>query len=110
MGDLQPVAFDIETSGFEPGSVITVAGLAFQQEAALVLNTAERAAHRQELEATLNEYTSATVTLAVCRNEGELLQTLADICDARIDADTQYLTAYHGETWNGGFDRPCLIT
>ncbi|WP_262181612.1 hypothetical protein [Haloarcula laminariae] len=30
MGDLAPTAFDIETSGLEPGSVITVAGLAFE--------------------------------------------------------------------------------
>ena len=110
MGDLQPVAFDIETSGFDPDSVITVAGLAFQDEAALVLNTAQRPADRQALETTLNQHTSATVTVAVCHDEMELLATLKEISDARIDPDGQYLTAYHGETWNGGFDLPFLRT
>lgn len=110
MGDLQPVAFDIETSGFEPGSVITVAGLASQQDAVLVLNTAQRSADKDALEVALNEETSATVSLTVCHSESELLTTLADICDSHINTDTQYLTAYHGETWNGGFDLPFLRT
>jgi len=33
---------------------------------------------------------------------------LADVCAAHIDTDAHYLTAYHGETWNGGFDLPFL--
>ncbi len=110
MGDLQPVAFDIETSGFEPGSVITVAGLASQQDIVLVLNTAQRSADKAMLEAALNEETSATLSLAVCHSESELLTTLTDICDSHINTDAQYLTAYHGETWNGGFDLPFVRT
>lgn len=110
MGNMQPVAFDIETSGLDPDSVITVAGLAFQKEAALVLNTEQKSAVRHDLESTLNKHTSATVTVATCYTECELLATLGDISKARIDTDTQYLTAYHGETWNGGFDLPFLRT
>jgi hypothetical protein len=30
------------------------------------------------------------------------------VCEAHIDTDAHYLTAYHGETWNGGFDLPFL--
>ncbi len=36
MGALDPIAFDIETSGLEPGSVITVAGLATDMGACIV--------------------------------------------------------------------------
>lgn len=110
MGNLQPVAFDIETTGFEPGSVITVAGLAAQQDVILVLNTAGRTADHQHLETALNQDTSATVGLSVCHSESELLATLSDCAGTLIDTDTQYLTAYNGETWNGGFDLPFLRT
>jgi uncharacterized protein YprB with RNaseH-like and TPR domain len=110
MGNLQPVAFDIETTGFEPGSVITVAGLATQQDVVLVLNTADRTADQQHLETVLNEHTSATVGLTVCHSEHELLTTLADCAEVLINTDTQYLTAYNGETWSGGFDLPFLRT
>jgi len=39
MGDLNPVAFDIGTSGFDSDSVITVAGLAHQLGEFLIVST-----------------------------------------------------------------------
>jgi len=110
MGQLHPVAFDIETDGLKPRSVITVAGLAFQQEATLVLNTAGRSADQPSLESALNKHTSATVTVTTCDSESELLTVFADIAVSSINTDSQYLTAYHGETWNGGFDLPFVRT
>jgi len=75
-----------------------------------VLNTAGQRADQQALESALNEHTSATVALTICDSEPELLTVFADIAASSINTDTQYLTAYHGETWNGGFDLPFVRT
>jgi len=108
MGDLAPVAFDIETNGLGPGVVITVAGLAFELGDILLLNTAGRTVDEDNLETRLAAHADGRVELSVCESERELLTVLADVCGARIDTDAHYLTAYHGETWNGGFDLPFL--
>lgn len=110
MSDLQPVAFDIETDGFTPGSTLTVAGLAHQLRVVILLNTTGRDADQDALEAQLNTYSSATVTLEVCDSERALLEQLSAICDTHLDGDRHYLTAYHGETWDGGFDMPFVRT
>lgn len=110
MGNLSPVAFDIETDGFDPGSVITVAGLAHQLSVVMVLNTRGRSADQDRLEGVLAEHCSASVTLDVCNCEGALLERLRAVSHDRLDEETHYLTAYHGETWNGGFDMPFLRT
>jgi uncharacterized protein YprB with RNaseH-like and TPR domain len=108
MGDLAPIAFDIETNGLGPGSIITVAGLAFELGDVVLLNTAGRAVDEADLEARLSTYADGRVNLRTCKSERELLTVLADVCGAHIDTDAHYLTAYHGETWNGGFDLPFL--
>jgi len=108
MGDLAPIAFDIETNGLGPGSIITVAGLAFELGDVVLLNTAGRAADEADLEARLSTHADERVDLRTCDSERELLMVLADVCAAHIDTDAHYLTAYHGETWNGGFDLPFL--
>ena len=58
MGSLAPVAFDIETSGLEPGAVITVAGLAFELGHVVVLNTAGRPVDADTLETRLTTQSS----------------------------------------------------
>ena len=108
MGDLAPIAFDIETNGFAPGAVITVTGLAFELGDVLILNTNGRAVDEDSLETRLAAHADGRVDLSVCESEHELLTVLADVCDTHIDTDAHYLTAYHGETWNGGFDLPFL--
>lgn len=110
MGDLAPTAFDIETSGLEPGSVITVAGLAFELGEVLLLNTAGRLADREKLEDQLTTHSAGRVDLRVCETEYELLNALAEVSNEQINTDAHYLTAYHGETWKGGFDLPFLRT
>lgn len=108
MGDLVPVAFDIETSGLEPSAVITVAGLAFDMGAWLVLNTGGREADASELEATLEHRTGVTVQVTTVTDEGTLLAALNQVTSDRVSADRHYLTAYNGERWRGGFDLPFL--
>ena len=60
MGELAPIAFDIETSGLEPGAVITVAGLAFELGEVILLNTAGRRVDTDSLEARLNTHSVRT--------------------------------------------------
>lgn len=110
MGSLAPVAFDIETSGLEPGAVITVAGLAFELGHVVVLNTAERPVDADTLETRLTTQSSHQIDLRACQSESELLTTLGEVSNEHINTDGHYLTAYHGETWNGGFDLPFLRT
>jgi len=46
------------------------------------------------------------VELTVCDSEAALLRAVGRFADGRLDGDRHYLTAYNGETWNGGFDPP----
>ena len=110
MGDLDPIAFDIETSGLDDDAVITVAGFATSFGEILILNTGGEGADTEALEATIAQHSRENFDLIVTDSEAELLEAVDDIATNRIDADRQYLTAYNGETWNGGFDLPFVRT
>lgn len=107
MGDLRPVAFDIETSGLGADAVVTVAGFAHDPGISLVLNTDGRDADCDHLADALETRLSETVSLTGCPDEQTLLEVVTDIAD-RLDEDSHYLCAYNGETWRGGFDLPFL--
>lgn len=108
MGDLKPLAFDIETTGFDSDAKITVAGLAADIGAWIALNTSGREADSEGLAATLQEKTGRTVRVSVYQNERELLTGVNEYVTATINGDTHYLTAFNGERWKGGFDLPFL--
>jgi len=110
MGDLDPIAFDIETSGLDESAVLTVAGFASTLGEVIVLNTGGRDANGTALEQALSEYSSNGVDVLVTTDEQELLAAVEQIASNRLDADRHYLTAYNGETWQGGFDLPFLRT
>lgn len=110
MGELAPVAFDIETSGLDQESVVTVAGFSHQLRNWLVLNTQERPADHDILDEKISQATSKPTDLKIVSTERELLETLAPFVDEFINTDVHYLTAYNGEVWNGGFDLPVLRT
>lgn len=110
MGNLKPVAFDIETSGFDSDSIITVAGLAHQLGDFLIVNTDGRRVNRTEIRQTMELHSGQHLDLAVCPNERTLLETLREIGDEHLNGDRHYLTAFNGETWKGGFDLPFLRT
>jgi len=110
MGDLDPIAFDIETSGLDEDAVITVAGFASRIGEALILNTDGREANPTELERALTEHSANGVDVFVTDDETALLDALDQIATRRLDEDKHYLTAYNGETWNGGFDLPFVRT
>lgn len=108
MGNLAPVAFDIETSGLDEDAVITVAGFSHDLVNWLALNTDGRHADAAALTEALNQCTDRQTELVVTSEEAALLRALDSFVDDRIDGDAHYLTAFNGETWNGGFDLPFL--
>lgn len=111
MSDLAPVAFDIETSGFDEDAVITVAGFAHDLGASLICNTGGRELPDQtELATALDRECTGTVQLQCVAGEAELLDAVASFATQQLDGDRHYLTAYNGETWNGGFDLPFCRT
>ncbi|ATW88433.1 hypothetical protein halTADL_1678 [Halohasta litchfieldiae] len=110
MGNLDPVAFDIETSGLGEEAVITVAGIAHELGEVIILNTAGREANSSHLEQTLLEESVGSIEVIVTREEEGLLEILTTVSHNRLDDDKHYLTAYNGETWNGGFDLPFVRT
>ena len=110
MGNLQPIAFDIETSGLDDSAVLTVAGLAHSLGEVLILNTAGRSANSEQLENALRTESIGDIDVLLADNEEALLGILHRIAHDRLDDNKHYLTAYNGETWNGGFDLPFVRT
>jgi uncharacterized protein YprB with RNaseH-like and TPR domain len=107
---MEPIAFDIETSGLGEGAVVTVAGLYGDNWTTLILNTDDRIVAQPQLRETVRENTDVTSNLVVVGSEEDLLEELNDVSDERVDVDDNYLTAYNGETWSGGFDLPFVRT
>ena len=110
MGNLQPIAFDIETSGLDDSAVLTVVGLAHSLGEVLILNTAGRSANSEQLENALRTESVGDIDVLLADDEEALLGILHRIAHNRLDDDKHYLTAYNGETWNGGFDLPFVRT
>ena len=111
MGQLDPVAFDIETSGLDDDAVVTVAGFAHEIGESIILNIdGSDAPEHQSLTTALDKHSAGAVSLEIVDNEKFLLESVASIATSQIDGDRHYLTAYNGETWNGGFDLPFCRT
>lgn len=111
MSHLDPVAFDIETSGLGEDAELTVAGFAHNLGESLVLNVAgSDAVNRKELVTALDEDSAKTVQLDVVDDEQALLEYVATFASEQLDGDRHYLTAFNGETWSGGFDLPFCRT
>jgi len=110
MGNLQPIAFDIETNGLDDSAVLTVAGLAHSLGEVLILNTDGRTANSGQLEQALQEESVGNIEVLIAEDEEALLGILHQIAHDRLDDDKHYLTAFNGETWNGGFDLPFVRT
>lgn len=110
MGNLDPVAFDIETNGLGENSVVTVAGIAHELGEVIVLNTSGRDASSSRLKRALVGESVGNIEVIVTEDEEALLGVLTTVARNRLDDDTHYLTAYNGETWKGGFDLPFLRT
>lgn len=107
---LDPVAFDIETTGFDPDSIITVGGFAHGDECAVFLNTRKKKYDATRLQTQLDTSTESNVDVTVVDTEPELLAHLTGYMNHHFDTDNHYLCAFNGETWKGGFDLPFCRT
>jgi|APHM01.1.fsa_nt_gi hypothetical protein len=111
MGNLDPVSFDIETSRLDEDAVITVVGFAHTLGESLILNVGGSDEYdRQTLVTTLDTHSAGTVQLDIVESEAALLEAVASFARNQLDGDKHYLTAFNGETWNGGFDLPFCRT
>jgi hypothetical protein len=107
--DRRHVAWDLETTGFAWDAVITVSGFWFPgAHAELVVNTDGIDADHHETH--LERVTDATVTITPTDDETALLEAIRRIVFDRFDREYNRLTAFHGESWQGGFDLPFLRT
>jgi uncharacterized protein YprB with RNaseH-like and TPR domain len=106
MGNLSPIAFDIETSGLEPAAVVTIAGLTTEMGSWLALNTSGREADASRLTNDIEHESASNVRVSVHPDEESLLAGLSGFAQDRLDGDRHYLTGYNAEVWKGGFDLP----
>ncbi len=106
MTSLTPVAIDLETTGLDADATLSVVGLAQPSLATLVLNAAE--ANADALLKHLEQKSQLRATVHVVESERAALERLRLVLDETLDPDDHYLTAFNGETWNGGFDLPYL--
>lgn len=111
--DRPHVAWDLETTGFNYDAQITTSGFWFLGEngfAVLVLNTNGAATEADRFEAQLENVSGATVTVRPAADETELLETMRRVLFERFDRDYNRLTAFHADSWKGGFDLPFIRT
>ena len=107
---LTPVAFDIETSGFEADAVVTVIGIVLPLGCRVLLNTDQRAVAQPTVESTLAERFDTTVKLSCHQTERELLEAFTEFTAASLTPKEYLLVAYNGERFRNGFDLPFLRT
>jgi uncharacterized protein YprB with RNaseH-like and TPR domain len=109
MSDLTTVAFDIETTGFEPSDQLTVIGFDSPVASRVFLNTAGKTPP-DNLEERLNSDLTTPIRLSVHDSEPELLTGMAEFVTSTLTQRDAKLVAYNGERWSGGFDLPFLRT
>lgn len=109
MADLEFVAFDIETTGFNIDHEVTVAGFSLPLGCRVFVQAPGENAPGT-VEESVQERTNTNVNLSVYPSEVELLRAVGEFAGNRFRDDDVLLVAYNGELWNGGFDLPFLRT
>ena len=110
MSTLTPVAFDIETTGFEATAQVTVLGLVFPKAVRVFVNIGEYAVDAETLEASQSAQCDDHVVLTTHDSEAALLTAFSTTVSEKIGPRDYFLTAYNGELWKSGFDLPFLRT
>ena len=108
MTQLQTVAFDIETTGFQTTDRVTVIGFDADISSRVFLNVGDRGKPSSLEE--LDEEMNPDVVLSTHESETALLRAMTDFVEASLTTQEIKLVAYNGETWNGGFDLPFVRT
>lgn len=107
---LNPIAFDIETTGLTASDTITVVGFAMPLGVRVFLNLGGRERRADDLEPALETDMDHRIDLSLHQDEPTLLEALARYVHESIAPREVFLTAYNGERWRSGFDLPCLRT
>jgi hypothetical protein len=108
MPDLELVAIDIETTGFDVDDEVTVIGLEFALGSRVAYQTGGRPI--ENLQDEVRDTCDHQVTVEGHDNEEVMLRGMAAYTRYRLMNDDVLLVAYNGESWKGGFDLPFLRT
>ena len=109
MTNLETVAFDIETTGFQTTDQVTVIGFDADISSRVFLNVDDRGGTRT-LEDRIRDEMSPPVVLSIHENEAALLEAMTEFVESNLTTQEIKLVAYNGETWKGGFDLPFVRT
>lgn len=107
---LTPIAFDIETTGFETDAVVTVVGFSLPIGCRMLLNTGGRSVDEAAIEGRLEETFDTTLKLSSHQSEAELLEAVTSFAAESLTPREYLLVAYNGERYRNGFDLPFLRT
>ena len=110
MSELEFVAFDLETTGFDVDDEITVAGFALPLGCRVFVQTGDHDVDDAILEQTVRERTAHHVQLSTHETESALLESIGEFAAERLATGEYLLIAYNGERWKEGFDLPFLRT
>lgn len=112
------VAIDIETTGFEAYSEITVFGMLVEKDGArhahVILNNSGAFVgdHDEQKVVELYDAIKSTspfeISLSTVMDERILLKEIQSLVFERFEKEYDRFVAYNGETWHGGFDIPYL--
>lgn len=110
MTAFDPVAIDIETTGFTVDDEVTVIGFANEAGARVIIQTGDRDA--AQLEATVRERvgTCSPVKVSTHSTEQALFDAMGTFIREQLASDDIMLVAYNGDRWRAGFDLPFLRT
>jgi len=109
MTNLETVAFDIETTGFQTTDQVTVIGFDAEISSRVFLNIDDRGDPRT-LEDRIHDNMNPPVVLSIHENEAALLEAMTEFVESNLTTQEIKLVAYNGETWKGGFDLPFVRT
>jgi uncharacterized protein YprB with RNaseH-like and TPR domain len=107
---LTPIAFDIETTGFETDALVTVVGFSLPIGCRVLLNTGGRSVDEAAMEHRLEETFETTLKLSSHQSEAELLEAVTSFAAESLTPREYLLVAYNGERYRNGFDLPFLRT
>jgi uncharacterized protein YprB with RNaseH-like and TPR domain len=106
--ELEFVAFDIETTGFDVTDGVTAVGFALPLGCRVFVQTGGR--ESTDLEATVRDRSDQHVVISTYESEQELLVAISTFVADRLREEDKLLVAYNGERWKSGFDLPFLRT
>ena len=105
---LEQVAFDLETTGFQVGDEVTVAGFALPMGCRVFLQTGGR--DTRDVESAVQDASPVHVQVSTHGSERALLAAMTEFVGERLRGDDVLLVAFNGELWRSGFDLPFLRT